>query len=128
MEPFTARVMCWPPSSSQPLAPPDRREMLKLYDEKVWRQNEFKVGEVEAFQQFCLRVRLFRLTAKDGTYTVETWPVYLLVEQMETYDPVGEELVSGRYPQRYQKLRTYVTGNDSSRIRQAIAVIDAFGG
>lgn len=102
--------------------------MLKLYDEKVWRQNEFKVGEVEAFQQFCLRVRLFRLTAKDGTYTVETWPVYLLVEQMETYDPVGEELVSGRYPQRYQKLRTYVTGNDSSRIRQAIAVIDAFGG
>lgn len=100
--------------------------MQKLYDEKVWRSEEFKVGKVEAFQETSLRVRLFRLAARDGAHTIEEWPVYLLVEETEAYDPMGEGLKSQRYPQYHQKLRTYVTGNDAKHIRQAIAVIDAF--
>jgi hypothetical protein len=90
---------------------------VKLYDEKVWVDVKIPGG----IDQVSLRVRLFRLDAEDSrVFGVDKWSVYLRVEEIDIYGPGDEQ------PRHYQKIRTYTSGPDHKRIREAIAAIDGF--
>ena len=100
--------------------------MLKLYDEEVYREispppwapEDDKVCDIS-----YLRVRLFRGDVRDGSFNPDTWTVYLLSEE---YQAFKGEPGPARGPKRNSRTRTYTTGPDSERIRQAIDILDGF--
>ncbi len=74
------------------------------------------------------RVRLFKVDAsinrnRDLHGGLQNFPLYLIVE--DVYDWIGED---PQWPITRQKKRTYVTGTDAARIRQAAAIADSYGG
>lgn len=74
------------------------------------------------------RVRLFKADAvfkrnRDSRGGNQTMPLYVLIE--DSYDWIGED---PKWPKEKQRRRTYVTGPDSKRIRQAAAIAEAYGG
>ncbi len=100
--------------------------MIKLYDEEVYREISpppWAPKDKAACDIFYLRVRLFRTDIKDGFYNANTWTVYLLSEEYQTFE--GEPSPT-RGPKKNSRTRTYVTGPDSERIRQAISILDGF--
>ena len=100
--------------------------MLKLYDEEVYREISPPPWAPEdkiACDIFYLRVRLFRADVRDGSFNPDTWTVYLLSEEYQTFE--GEP-GPARGPKRNSRTRTYVAGPDSERIRQAISILDNF--
>jgi hypothetical protein len=74
------------------------------------------------------RVRLFKVDAsisrnRSAHLGLQSFPLYVIVE--DVCDWIGED---PQWPISRQKKRTYVTGRDSTRIRQAAAIADAYGG
>ena len=74
------------------------------------------------------RVRLFKAEAfveknRDSRGGKEELPLYIIIEDRYTW--VGED---PRWPKESQKRRTYVTGSDSTRIRQAVGIAESYGG
>jgi len=74
------------------------------------------------------RVRLFKADAvikrnRDSRGGFQNLPLYIVIE--DRYKWVGEE---PRWPKESQKRRTYVTGTDSTRIRQAVGIAESYGG
>ena len=85
-------------------------------------------GEITWCDTLFRRVRLFKAEALIDRNRVfpaeeELLPLYVLIE--DRHDWVGED---PRLPVKRQKRRTYVTGPDSVRIRQAAAIAEAYGG
>ncbi|KKL69597.1 hypothetical protein LCGC14_2113380 [marine sediment metagenome] len=100
--------------------------MIKLYDEEVYREISpppWAPEDKSACDLFYLRVRLFRADIKDGAFNTDTWTVYLLSEEHQTFE--GEPNPT-RGPKKNSITRTYTTGPDSERIRQAIDILDRF--
>ncbi len=100
--------------------------MLKLYDEEVYREISpppWAPEDKVACDIFYLRVRLFKADVKDGSFNPDTWTVYLLSEEQQTF--AGKPGPTRR-PKTSSRTQTYVTGPDSERIRQAIAILDRF--
>ncbi|KKK79739.1 hypothetical protein LCGC14_2830460, partial [marine sediment metagenome] len=99
---------------------------LKLYDEEVYREISPPPWAPEdkiACDIFYLRVRLFRADVRDGSFNPDAWTVYLLSEEQQTF--TGEPGPT-RGPKTSSRTRTYGTGSDSERIRQAISILDGF--
>ena len=74
------------------------------------------------------RVRLFKAEAvikknRDSKGGDQALPLYVLIE--DRYSWIGED---PRWPTESQKRRTYVTGTDSTRIRQAVGIAESYGG
>lgn len=74
------------------------------------------------------RVRLFKANAiinknRDSRGGVQDLPLYLIIEDRCTW--VGED---PRWPKESQRRSTYVTGTDSTRIRQAANLAESYGG
>ena len=74
------------------------------------------------------RVRLFKVDAairrnRNSRGDLQGFPLYVIVE--DVCDWIGED---PQWPVTRQKKRTYVTGTDSARIRQAAAIADSYGG
>ncbi|KKK54851.1 hypothetical protein LCGC14_3080530 [marine sediment metagenome] len=83
-------------------------------------------GKITWCDNHWLRVRLLKETAHIASNRDSgqaTFPIYLLIE--ERYSWIGED---PRLPTTRTKKRAYVTGPDSKRIRQAISLLDEFGG
>ena len=100
--------------------------MLKLYDEEVSREISPPSHDPEnknACDISYLRVRLFRGDVRDGSFNPDTWTVYLLSEEYQAFE--GEPSPT-RGPKKNSRTRTYTTGPDSERIRQAISILDGF--
>ena len=100
--------------------------MIKLYDEEVYREispPSWAPEDNKACDIFYFRVRLFRGDVRDGSFNPDTWTVYLLSEEYKAFE--GEP-GPAREPKKNSRTRTYVTGSDSERIRQAIDILDRF--
>ncbi len=101
--------------------------MIKLYDEETSREVSPPPHDPENKQAcdiYYLRVRLFRSDIRDIQLSrTDTWAVYLLSEEYQDF--VGDPAVT-RKSKEHSKTRSYVTGTDSERIRQAISIIDGF--
>ena len=74
------------------------------------------------------RVRLFRADAviqknRDSKGGNQDLPLYLVIEDRYTW--VGEDPT---WPKESQRRRTYVTGTDSTRIRQVVGIAESYGG
>ncbi len=75
-----------------------------------------------------LRVRLFKVEAvikknRDSRGNNQDLPLYIVIE--DRYSWVGED---PQWPVESQRRRTYVTGPDSVRIRQAASIAESYGG
>lgn len=82
----------------------------------TWRDTSFK------------RVRLFKSEAvikknRDSKGDSQSLPLYVLIE--DSYNWVGED---PRWPAERQRRRTYVTGPDCKRIREAVKIAESYGG
>lgn len=100
--------------------------MIKLYDEEVWREISpvsWAPEDKSSCDIFYLRVRLFRDDVRDGSFKPDTWTVYLLSEEYQTFEGKPGP---ARRAKMNSRTRTYVTGPDSERIRQAISILDGF--
>ena len=100
--------------------------MLKLYDEEVCREifpPPWAPEDNKACDIYYLRVRLFRADVRDGSFNPDTWTVYLLSEEYRAFE--GEP-GPARGPKKNSRTRTYTTGPDSERIRQAINILNRF--
>ena len=101
--------------------------MLKLYDEEISREVSPPPHDPEnksACDLYYLHVRLFKSELRDDRLLdTDTWTLYLLNEKYTTFE--GEP-GSVRKLKRNSRTRTYVTGTDSERIRQAISILDGF--
>ena len=85
-------------------------------------------GEIRWSDTRFRRVRLFKADAvikknRDSRGGYQALPLYVLIE--DSYDWVGED---PHRPIEKQRRRTYVTGPDSKRIRQAVEIAAAHGG
>ncbi len=74
------------------------------------------------------RVRLFKAEAvikknRDSRGGDQDLPLYVVIE--DRYSWAGED---PRWPTESQRRRTYVTGPDSVRIRQAASIAESYGG
>jgi len=74
------------------------------------------------------RVRLFKAGAvikknRDSKGGFQNLPLYIVIEDRYTW--TGED---PRWPAESQKRRTYVTGTDSTRIRQVVGIAESYGG
>lgn len=115
-------------------------ELVQLFDEEriitgkeQRRKSDESKGELPGYyitwaDTFFRRVRLFKAEAvfkknRDEKGGSQELPLYLLIE--DDYDWIGED---PRWPIARQRRRTYVTGTDSTRIRQAVKIADGFGG
>ncbi len=105
--------------------------METLYDERkvreipqTWVREDDKYDGVDLFY---LRVRLFKaeVVVRKDILGVDSIPLYCLLEEYESFegDPDND-----RGPHQHTKTRTYTTGPDSKRIRQAVEIASAFGG
>ncbi len=94
----------------------------KLYDEKIWSQEDRSVGGGEdIIIDHSYRVRLFKEKITDpSVLKTDQFPIYLLVEEHEIYDSTKT------WPTGNGKKKVYVSGSDSDHIRKAIALIDKF--
>ena len=106
--------------------------METLYDERKMREMPQtwvrEDGEYKGVDMFYLRVRLFKaeVTVRKDILGVGRVPLYFLLEEYESYE--GDPDTHSRGPLKHTKKRTYTTGPDSKRIRQAVAICDSFGG
>jgi len=105
--------------------------METLYDERKMREMPQtwvrEDGEYEGVDVLYLRVRLFKAEAivQRNIMGVDRVPFYFLLEEYESFEGDPE---NHRGPSRHTKKRTYITGPDSKRIRQAVSLCDSFGG
>jgi len=102
--------------------------MRLLYDEQHIREEPMTYIDAEGDTQegvncFYLRVRLFKDTISEKDIHC---PLYFLHLQHEDY--VGDPEVAAARARFRDKKRTFLSGPDSKRIRDAVAAIDAFGG
>ena len=101
--------------------------MIKLYDEEISREVSPPPHDPEnktVCDIYYLRIRLFRSDIRDvRPLGMDTWTIYLLFEEYRDF--VGDPAVE-RECKEHSRTRSYVTGTDSERIRQAISVIDGF--
>ncbi len=101
--------------------------MVKLYDEEISRKISpppHDPENKEACDIYYLRVRLFRSDIRDARIVgADEWTIYLLSEEYRSF--VGDPAVE-RGCKEHSRTRSYVTGTDSERIRQAISIIDGF--
>lgn len=105
--------------------------METLYDERktrdmpqTWVRED---GEYKGVDMFYLRVRLFKaeVIVRKDILGVDRMPLYFLLEEYESYEGDPD---NHRGQVKHTKRRTYTTGPDSKRIRQAVALCDGFGG
>ncbi|GAF73626.1 unnamed protein product [marine sediment metagenome] len=111
-------------------------ELVKLFDEERIIDGEEQSrspaededGPVTWCDVFFKRVRLFKSEASfkmnRSTYGHnQTVPLYLIIE--DDCDWVGEDPA---YSRQRQRKRVYSSGSDSTRVRQAVAIADGYGG
>lgn len=106
--------------------------MEMLYDEErarevpqTWKRED---GDHDGIDMLYLRVRLLKTVAEvksNGGLGVERWPIYFLLEERKSFegDPADH-----RESRKRTRVRTYTTGPDSKRIRQAVALADSLEG
>ena len=112
-------------------------ELVQLYDEERYitgeEQKRLATDEEEgSYVTWCdawfKRVRLFKADAvikknRSARGGYQNLPLYIVIE--DTVAWVGE---NPQYPNESQRRRTYVTGPDSSRIRQVVKIAESYGG
>ena len=112
-------------------------ELVKLFDEERVitgedqsreRTEEEGGGVITWADALFKRVRLFKSKAvfkmnRSAYGHGEAIPLYLIIEDIVSW--VGEDPA---YSRQRQRKRVYCTGSDSTRVRQAVAIADAYGG
>lgn len=112
-------------------------ELVKLFDEErvvTGKDQSRKLtkkeggGRITWSDTFFKRVRLFKCEARvpqnrNAYGHVQNMPLYLIIEDF--CDWVGEDPA---YARKRMKKRVYCTGSDSTRVRQAVAIADGYGG
>ena len=105
--------------------------MEQLYDERralevpqTWKRED---GDEKGVDMFYLRVRLFKseVVVRRDIMGVDRVPIYFLLEEDESFEGDPQD---DRQPRTHSNRRTYTTGPDSKRIRQAVEIASAFGG
>ena len=112
-------------------------DLIKLFDEErviTGKDQHRKLtkkeggGVITWADPFFKRIRLFKYEAsfpmnRNAYGHRQNVPLYLIIEDF--CDWVGEDPAYSR--QRMRK-RVYCTGSDSTRVRQAVAIADGYGG
>ena len=112
-------------------------DLIQLYDEERYipgeeerrEQTEEEGGGVITWCSATFkRVRLFKAEAvikknRSSRGGYQNLPLYVVIEDTVVW--AGED---PKYPNNSQRRRTYVTGPDSTRIRQVVKIAEAYGG